>query len=52
MTDRILDLSEAAVQLNVRYEQLIVERPEAAPVSIPLSDIAVIVASHPHIRYS
>jgi CRISPR-associated protein Cas1 len=52
MTDRILDLSDAAVHLTVRYEQLIVERPEAERVSIPLSDIAVIVASHPHIRYS
>lgn len=52
MTDRVLDLSEAAVQLKVRYEQLLVERPESETVSIPLSDIAVIVASHPHIRYS
>ncbi len=52
MTDRILDLSEAAVSLKVRHEQLIVEPPGGVPASVPLADIAVVVASHPHIRYT
>lgn len=52
MTDRILDLSEAAVSLKVRHDQLIVEPPGGVPASVPLADIAVVVASHPHIRYT
>jgi CRISPR-associated protein Cas1 len=52
MTDRILDLSESAVALKVRHEQLLIEPPGGSPVTIPLADIAVVVASHPHIRYT
>lgn len=52
MTDRILDLSDAAVALKVRHEQLLIEPPGGEAVSVPFADIAVVVASHPHIRYT
>ena len=52
MTDRILDVSEAPAKLSVRDEQLVIEPARAEPATVPLSDIAVVVASHPQVRYS
>ncbi len=52
MTDRILDISEEAAQLNVRYEQLIMKRDNREDVSVPLADIAVIVVSQPRVTFT
>lgn len=49
MTDRILDISEASATLHVRYSQLVIE-PESGPeVTTPLSELAVLVISHPRV---
>ncbi len=49
MTDRILDISEAPATLHVRYAQLVIE-PESGPeVTTPLSELAVLVISHPRV---
>lgn len=52
MTDRILDLSETPAYLRVRYEQLVVEREAAEPVTVPISEIAAIILAHPQVRCS
>ena len=52
MTDRILDFSDGPAKLSVRLEQLVIERPEQETVTVPLRDIAVVCAAHPHLRYS
>lgn len=48
--DRIIDISEAAATLHVRNAQLVIE-PEggAAAITTPLSEIAVLVISHPRV---
>jgi len=52
MINRIVDFSELPARLHVRYEQLVVERAEQPDVTIPLSDLAVVVASHPQVTYT
>ena len=49
MTDRILDISESPATLHVRYSQLVIEPDGAAEVSTPLSELAVLVISHPRV---
>lgn len=52
MINRILDFSESPARLRVRYEQLLVERPDCPDVTIPLTDLAVVVVSHPQVTYT
>lgn len=52
MTDRVLDISEEPAFLHVRLAQLLIEREGQEPASVPLTDIAVVVVSHPRTRYS
>lgn len=52
MPDRILDFSEEAAHLAVRYANLIVKRPEKPDVTIPLCEIAVVIASHPALTFT
>ena len=47
--DRIIDISEAAATLHVRNAQLVIEPEGAVPVTTPLSEIAVLVISHPRV---
>lgn len=47
MPDRILDFSEEAAHLAVRYSNLLIRRPEKPDVSVPLSEVAVVVAANP-----
>ncbi len=52
MINRILDFSESPARLRVRYEQLLVERPDHPDVTIPLTDLAVVVVAHPQVTYT
>jgi CRISPR-associated protein Cas1 len=52
MTDRILDISESAATLHVRYSQLVIEPDGAAEITTPLSELAVLVISHPRVLMS
>jgi CRISPR-associated protein Cas1 len=52
MSNRILDFSETPARLRVRYSQLIVERQDRPDVSVPLVDLAVVLASHPQIIFT
>jgi CRISPR-associated protein Cas1 len=45
---RILDISECAATLHVRYSQLVIEM-DGSEVTTPLSDLAVLVISHPRV---
>jgi CRISPR-associated protein Cas1 len=49
MTDRILDLSEAPARLRVRYDQLVVERPNEPQAAVPLAELAVVLIAHPQV---
>jgi CRISPR-associated protein Cas1 len=49
MSDHILDISEEPARLAVRHRQLIIERRDTPDTSLPLSDIAVVVVSHPQV---
>jgi len=49
MTDRILDLSDSPAYLRVKHEQLVIEREEAEPVSLPLTELAVLILAHPQV---
>ena len=52
MTDRIIDLSERPAYLSVRNSVLNIRFGEEEPVTVPLSDLAVVIASHPQITFS
>jgi|SRR5579863_180227 len=52
MTERILDFSEQPASLSVRNDLLVV-RPEAGePQTLPLEEIAVLVAAHPRVTFT
>jgi CRISPR-associated protein Cas1 len=52
MINRILDFSEQPARLHVRYEQLVVERADTPEVTVPLSDLAVVIVAHPQVTYT
>lgn len=52
MTDRILDLSECPARLRVRFAQLVIERENLPETSLPLVDVAVVLAAHPQVSYT
>jgi CRISP-associated protein Cas1 len=50
MTDRILEISQAAASLHVRYSQLVIEPEDGLPAtSTPVSELAVLLISHPRV---
>ena len=52
MTDRVLDISERPASLSVRNSQLSIRFERDEPVTIPLTDIAVVIVSHPQVSYT
>ncbi len=52
MSHRILDISESAANLHVRHSQLVIELEGAAEVTTPLSELALLVISHPRVLMS
>ena len=53
MTDRrVIDLSEFPARVNVRGELLVIGRKDQPEVTVPMREIAVLVASHPAITIS
>jgi CRISPR-associated protein Cas1 len=52
MTERVLDISEGAAKVSVRNRLLVVARPEAAEVTMPLEEAVVVVCSHPQIVFT
>lgn len=49
MHNRILDISDSGARLSVRHRQLVIARLDAAEVSVPFSDLAVVIVAHPQI---
>jgi CRISPR-associated protein Cas1 len=49
--ERILDITEAPAKLTIRHEQLVVQS-RGRSTSVPLSEVAVLVVSHPGVSYS
>ncbi len=49
MTDHIIDLSEEPAYLRTRHQQLVIERKDASPVTVPLNETAVLILAHPQI---
>lgn len=52
MTDRVLDFSDEPARLFVRNSLLVVSREDKPEVTVPLAEIAVVVASHPQVSCS
>jgi CRISPR-associated protein Cas1 len=52
MRNRILEFCHSPVRLSVRNAQLVIHRAEVAEVTMPVRDIAVIVAAQPALSYS
>jgi CRISPR-associated protein Cas1 len=50
--NRILDFSDSPARLSVRHNNLVVEPQDQPATTMPLSDIAVLVVSHPQVRYT
>jgi len=52
MSDRILDISERPATLKVSNSLLVLTSGQDAPLTIPLSELAVVIAAHPQITYT
>lgn len=52
MTERILDFSDEPARLSARNGLLVVSRTDKPEVTVPLAEIAVVVASHPQVSLS
>src|SRR5579862_3003217 len=52
MTDRVLDISEWPASLSVSNSLLTLRYGNEKPVTIPLSDLAVVIVSHPQVSYT
>ncbi|GIK53085.1 MAG: CRISPR-associated endonuclease Cas1 [Planctomycetota bacterium] len=52
MTERILDFSDEPARLSARNGLLVVSRTDKPDVTVPLAEIAVVVASHPQVSLS
>ena len=52
MIDRVIDLSEEGAKLSVRLEQLIIQRGEKPPISVPLEEAGVVVAAHREVVFT
>ena len=52
MINRILDFAEAPAHLNVRLKQLVVRRADLPDATVPLADVAVVIAAHPQVTYT
>jgi CRISPR-associated protein Cas1 len=52
MNNRILDFSSQSVFLSVKHEQLVIRVDGDTVQTVPMEDVAVLVASHPAITYT
>jgi CRISPR-associated protein Cas1 len=52
MTERILDFSQEGAYLHLRNDNLVVERENQDSIMVPLSDLGVLVVSHPQVSFS
>ena len=52
MTEHIIDISERAGRLSVRYDNLVLEDDEGTLLTMPLSEIAALVVSNQRVSYS
>jgi CRISPR-associated protein Cas1 len=52
MSDRVLDISEQPARLNVNNSLLVLQMEGRDTVTIPLAEIAVLIASHPQISFT
>jgi CRISP-associated protein Cas1 len=52
MTNRILDFSDRPAKLSISLSRLLIEVDGTESLTIPLSEIAVILASHPQITFT
>lgn len=52
MTDRVLDISEWPARLSVSNSLLTVRFGNEKPITVPLSDLAVVIVSHPQVSYT
>jgi CRISPR-associated protein Cas1 len=52
MQHRILDISEEAVWLKTSLKRLVLSRMDKPDISLPFSDLAVLVVAHPRVTYT
>ncbi len=52
MPDRILDLSEEPAHVSLRHGLLVLKRPIAGETTLPIGEVAVLVASQPQLSFT
>lgn len=52
MTDRVLDISERPGRLKVSLGRLVIEQADVDDITLPLSEIAVLIVSHKQVSYT
>jgi CRISPR-associated protein Cas1 len=49
---RLIEVSSGPAHLSVKHHQLIVSRPDQAPVQVPCEDIGILLVDHPAVTYT
>ena len=52
MIERVIDISEKAVRLRVKLDQLVIEQEKGDAPTVPLDEVAVVVVSHPQVSFT
>jgi CRISPR-associated protein Cas1 len=52
MIRRIIEISSGAARLSIAHKQLVIERPEYEPATVPCEDVGVLLVDHPAVTYT
>lgn len=52
MIRRIIEISSGAARLSVAHKQLVIERPEREPATVPCEDVGMLLVDHPAVTYT
>jgi len=52
MIKRVVEISSGPARLSIQHRQLVIERPEQPPATIPCEDLGVLLVDHPAVTYT
>lgn len=52
MIKRTIEISNGPARLSIKNRQLVIDRPETEPATVPVEDIGVLIIDHPAVTYS
>jgi len=52
MIKRVVEISSGPAHLSIQHRQLVIERPEQEPATVPCEDLGVLLVDHPAVTYT